>query len=421
MISLSEQVATVLLDGVNALLEDRIEDLIAKYPEAKLDRRRIETWFEFDPTRNKKYLPWIITQVATGNLKLPEQGERLRDNLMTFERLLAIPAYEGERNIQSIKTAKALNELIIKHGDIQSKSAKKKQKRLAGQTTIGKEGPLEAIAITDPQTLMNMSWQAYSAENPNWKRDPVLPTDVREGDLGDGLWCVRFPRFASSYLTEGPFIMVMKNGGPYIGIVPHRGEAQTLENEGISTAQAEQIYPIVKDAIPAGNLTRNMKVFDNMKFLQDDVKEGEKIQGPVNLAGTSLSSLPANLHITDDLNVSSTQLAQLPPGLRVDGTLSIQGTQIKDLPPDLRFEDMEWSGPHLNWERVKTLFYHHKLPDMKNTYLSHEVNQAKEPEELEAGWIEFKKELWTYFQTDPDMDKNIRFICREVSPTAKEE
>jgi hypothetical protein len=413
MIKLHEAIVIGLLEGMETLTEDRIDAVIQQYPDAKLTRDQVNHWFEYDPTANHKYIPWIVRQVATKNLKLPTQGEALRDDLMTLERLLKIPAYKGPRDLYQISTFSELQKVIKKHGNLRSKTSSEKAKKARGGKVAATEGRYSLVKITDPDTLVSWAWKAYSKDNPNWKEAPVLPVKGMDGP-SDGLWCVRFPRYANTYLSSDPFYLVLKDGGPYVGMVISRGECQTLRNRGIDTAQAYEIFPVVKSLLANQELTGNCKVFGNIRFLEHDVKPGETVAGPISLKNTPLDALPNNLTIKGgELNVSYTPLAQLPSALRVEGTLKIQGTPITELPTDLYVEDMEWSAP-LTWEKIKIAFYHNRKSDMREGYCNHAAMKDLPPEQKEREWEKFQPELQQYFLTDPNIDKSIRTMYREV-------
>jgi hypothetical protein len=53
------------------------------------------------------------------------------------------------------------------------------------------------------------------------------------------------------------------------------------------------------------------------------------INGSVNISGTAVTALPANLTVAGDLNISNTPIKSLPPGLKVGGVLDVRGTGIK--------------------------------------------------------------------------------------------
>lgn len=411
---LAEIIAHELV-GDGLLLEDRVDDLIARYPRLKLTRSTIESWLEFDPTPNKKYLSWIVRQVAEKDASLPADGELIRDNLMTFERLLRIPAYQGQRDIQQL-TATQLYDIVSTQGALKSKSEEERIKKSAGGKVIAQEGNLQLVEIKDSNTLVSWAWKAYSADNPNWDKPPVTPDKAK--DISDHLWCVRFPHYAQSYLTNGPFHLVLKNGGPYVGIVLSRGECQTLQNKGISMAVAEEIYPLVKGILEGATLTSNLKVFENMRFLYGDVKDGETIAGNVDLAGTSITTLPDNLTVRGDLDISNTPIANLPSKLAVERTLKIVGTKLTTLPIDLCCDDMEWSDP-LTWDQVKTLFYAVQLDDMKKHFFEHESVKKQPPEVQQAEWEKFKVELYNHFRHKKDVEENLKYVYRYVPQQAK--
>jgi hypothetical protein len=453
---LADEMVRGLLGEYFILTEDRIDDLVARYNATRLktlqaqypnespqdlakdrsvnfDRRAIESWMEFDPSRNKKYLPWIVMQVATGNIDLSTQGEEVKENLMTFERLITIPDYDGPRDLYQIKSLEELNTLMSKYGTMKSKTQAEREKKMAGQESVAKAGNLELLKITVVETLNHWSWRAYSwpVENPNWApRKPANPKDYATDDLGDRKWCTRWPRFATTYLSAGPFYMVLRNGGPYVGIQWEKGECQDLTNKGINTAIAEEIYPVVKDFLPE-HLNGNCRVFANMKFLYGDVKEGETHAGPVDLANTKVASLPANTTIRGTLDLTNCPITQLPANLRVEGTLKISGTGITVLPDDLFVEDMEWSEP-LTLDQTKQMFWRMRLHDMEVYYKDYyKTEKAKPTEEREKDpktgkpkrlltWNQMRDESISHFLQDKEIDKNIKTMYR-YTPTQSRE
>lgn len=449
---------------VGLLLEDRIDDLIQRYPDLKLNRPKLEQWLEFDPTNNKKYFPWIIKQVALKKVALPKGGERLRDDLMRFERLLALPAFTGQRDINQYD-AKTLAKVIKQTANLQSKTEKEKEERFKNVKVVGKAGNIVVVEIKHAQELMNRAWSAYSKDNPNWDGKPLTPPRPGQEDerQWDGLWCVRFPQYARSYLADGPFYMVYKDGGVYAGIVFERGECQTLHNEGIPLGMAEEIYPALKPLLDqkakeGEGLQRNCSVFVNLRFLNGEAKDGETVQGQHNrldLSWSSLKQLPNQLTVKGTLDLTGCKnMAQLPAALTVSGgVLKIAGTPIQQLPLDLAVDEMEWSEP-LPIEEVKKLFYRMRLGEMKKhfwksdklyvaekdaagndimirvrnekTGKTEEVPKPKlgpdgqkilmTEEEKEEAWIKFQPQLIQYFLTNPKMDTSARAVLRYVAP-----
>jgi hypothetical protein len=411
---------------IAVLLEDRVDDLVTRYPDMRFSRQQLTSWMDIDPSPNKKYFPWIVKQVALKKFKPQADGEKMHDMLMSFERFLVIPDFQAPRDIYQYD-AKSFAKTVKKYSGLQSKSQKERQARQQGARPINRVAVnganYELYEITNRQELMNRAWSAYGAENPNWKGKKLKPPTPGQEDERewDGLWCVRFPTYADSYLSEGPFHMVYKNGGVYAGIVWEKGECQTLDNKGISLGQAEEIYPLVKDHMP-NKLTGNCAVFANLKFLRGEVKDGETIEpgsgrggNVLDLSGSTLSKLPSNLTVRGSFNVSGTNLAELPPGLSViGGKLMIQGTKITRLPIDLTVTEMEWSAP-LTYEETVKLYYRNKLPELKRYFWSVPKYSQLPDDQREKAWIEFQSSLMNYFLHDPDVEKNVKVIYRNVS------
>lgn len=448
---------------ISLLLEDRIDDLIARYPDLKLNRPKLERWLEFDPTNNKKYFQWIVKQVATKKLNIKTQGEVVRDDLMRFERLLTLPAFTGDRDIFKYD-AKTLHKAIRKTANLQSKTEKEREERFKNVKVVGKAGAITVVEIKNAQELMNRAWQGYSKENPNWDGQPLNPPRPGSEDTRqwDGFWCVRFPQYARSYLADGPFYMVYKNDGVYVGIVFERGECQTLHNEGISMGMAEEIYPALKPILDQKakegvGLERNAAIFGNMRFLNGDAKDGETVSGRNNkldLSFSTLKQLPNSLTVKGTLDLTGCQISQLPADLTVaGGVLKIAGTKITQLPLDLKIEELEWSDP-LSGDEVKKLFYRMRLGEMKQHFWKNDklyraekdaqgndimikarnektgrVDTVPKPklddngqkipmtdEEKEEAWIKFQPELVNYFLTHPKMDASAKAILHYVKP-----
>jgi hypothetical protein len=140
--------------------------------------------------------------------------------------------------------------------------------------------------------------------------------------------------------------------------------------------------------------------------------------------------------VKGNLELTNCPLAKIPAGLRVEGTLKISGTPVTELPEDLSVEDMEWSEP-LSLAVMKSMFYRMRLPEMENHYKQYLKDKAasrvKDPTtgklvypidpdtgkpEVVRTWPVMKKALVGHFQTDLEIDKNVKTMYRYV-PSAK--
>jgi hypothetical protein len=519
--TLSHEVVATLLGDVGLLIEDRIDDLINTYGKALVKavhevpgvnvgqqlRPHLEKWAQFDPNRRKKYLPWIVKQIAQEKLKPSDHNlDHLRDQLRAYERLVAIPEFEGSRDIFSYDWP-TFDREITANLDVRSQSEKERRAKEAkkkgvgsyggteGVTKIAEAGPYELLEIKDAVSLSWWSWKAYDREfNPNWKHptiEPPSPEVIRDpanrGELiRDGKWCVRVPSYGLDYIKGEPtkaFYMVLKNGGPYVGILLSDGQWKNLDNRGIDFGIAEEIYPVVKGIIAQHKasgfeLEYEGEVFENLRFVRGEVKEGEIFED-IDLSGASVTTLPKNCHfrslridrssievipsgtvinsflsatksklrivepgvkINDIFDASYSKLESLPPGmiltklkligcpiaslpenLEVKEELNLEGTLVSELPKTLKLGgNMTWSAP-LDWSKIKGAFYYNFLPRMHQSFLSSPSIADRSDEAKAAAWKRFKVKLWDYFQTDPKIYSEVGLVFTQRTPEPPED
>lgn len=351
--STATQIVRTLLEEWDALLEDRIDDLVKQYANMKWERRDIENMVRYDPSRTKKYLPWIVKQVATHELDQADL-DALHDGLMEFERLLALPAFQESRDIFSYDL-KTFQEMINKNMELRSQAeierkakAAKKTKTVAdyehkeGVEDVGNYNDLTLMKITSAESLSWWAWRGYMEENPNWGRPTLHPPAPGQDPFGhDGKWCVRNPTHGTNYLRKEPFYLVLKKGWPYVGILLEQGQVKDLDNHQVTMGVAEEIYPLLKDIIAqhkadGGKLYSESHIFENMRFLQNGVQAGEKFNDDVDLSSSSLATLPENLSFSGTLDIDNTLLTELPAGLTVRSHLWARNTKITKIGPDLK-------------------------------------------------------------------------------------
>jgi hypothetical protein len=431
--------STIAEHIIALLLEDRIQDFIERHPEAKLKRPKLIQWMEYDPSNTKKYFNWMVREFVRGNTKWTNrQLDHARDDFKEFERLLTLPAFQGNRDIMQYDF-KTFSDTVTQNRTLVSRSAEQRQRRekekakwqpkqgQAGVKLVAEAGNIQVIQITNADSLSYWAWQAYSANNPNWKYPPNTSDMSAEQiealppwNTSDayGPWCVRGTSFGNNYLNSEPdkaFYMVLKDGGPYVGILLHGGQAKDLENNAINLGMAEEIYPAMRQvldaAAEAGNdYTGECSIFMNLRFLTGEAKDGETVTGPRNsldLSHSSLAKLPARLTVNGELDLTGCPITEIPPELTVTGRLKIAGTGITKLPLDLKIKSMEWSEP-LTWEEVKKMFYRMRGGDMKQHYIVQAGLAGATEEEQSQAWINFQPRLINYFLVDPKIDKAVR-------------
>jgi hypothetical protein len=353
---IAERVVEDLLEGFTFVLEDRLDDIIAKSaeripgstPQAK--RQTLEGWMSFDPSRNKKYFPWMVKQfLANKVVWSPQNLDNVRDVLMDFEHYITMPAFDAPRDIYQYDV-NTLSAAVAKHRGLTSKADRLRGRKTTAANVISQVGDMELVGFKDGKSIAEESWRVYDERNPNWDGDPHYPTDPvynqgPEPYSVDHLWCTRNPERGANYAKGSPsktFYIVRKGGWPYCAAVLSDSGSQIMDvhNHQISVGVAEEIYPLFRPVLDEYAKNRwsigqvATQLFGLIRIVRGEIQPGETIQG-ADLSKSSLKSLPDDLTVSGNLNVSNTPLTRLPNNLKVQGDLSISGTKIKELPTNL--------------------------------------------------------------------------------------
>lgn len=395
------------------LLEARADELAAKF---NVDIAKVKELALIDPTRNQKYLPWLVARWAAQDQGFSDQ-ELLRTSLQQFERLLKLPAFQGSKDIQQYGNIEQLITTVKESEGLTSK----KEKMLAGAKVVAKDGPLTLIKIEGDNNYQTLIY--YSTHN---VLNPPAAASQQGGEEGQTNWCVRFPEYSQSHLRQGPFYIVLKNGMTYLAIHPASGQVKNTDQHRhqFTGGQANEIARLVNQEILGGgeNMIRNfhgdMRHFINVI----DLPPGSTIDDNLDYSGTKGRKLPENLTVNGSLNLEGSDIAVLPPGLKVKGDLNIKNTPIKSLGNAtaggrlLRDEDFPKSEIFMFVFRVK-------MPQMKTNFILtrttkgyKDKGQTMPPitqQEAEAQWPKMADELARYYASLADADK-------EPDPSKKE-
>jgi hypothetical protein len=156
----------------------------------------IELAFDADPTDNGNYTPWVVTQVLSENIQLPEDTEDIAKLLMVYNRIKPfLPAQEDGINLKNINeylSPKRLKEIVEKYADLRAKRGGAKEDAIKGQRIVLEQGPYTVIEALTPHAAAKLT---------------------REGDAN---WCVSNIETAREYLDDGPLYFIDKNGQRFV-------------------------------------------------------------------------------------------------------------------------------------------------------------------------------------------------------------
>ncbi len=179
-----------------------------------------------DPTAEHdkgKYIPWIARQVATGNIRLPEDIDKVKMRLSEFD---------THKQASKAKFPKDINQ-YKSFGDL----AKTMNKHLGPEDTGFSGSFLRSLSPSDYNTAKDGTEVVYQGKMPEGgdsKFGGITWDALKYGDgggSGDGWeiikvkspeasailchgtdWCVKDPAWSAGYLKRGPFYMIANKG-----------------------------------------------------------------------------------------------------------------------------------------------------------------------------------------------------------------
>lgn len=216
-------------------LQTRLPFLLKKYPNET--KESIEQISNSDPTKEKKFLDWILKLKQKNLLRFPEDSSKILQTLTKFVDMSKKGTWDGNKDINSYKSYADLVKTIENNSDI-TNSVDKDITGLEGLIFIKEHKTLKIYRITDAKTMTAMAEHTQ--------------------------WCVREMHYAEDYLKKGPFYYITKRDldGTYVSYVLIHFETNQIKDtydDAISSNIASEIYPLIKNS------------FKNFKFSYDDL------------------------------------------------------------------------------------------------------------------------------------------------------
>jgi hypothetical protein len=132
-----------------------------------------------------RYVEWILRQLKTNTIRLPEDADRIKQLLMDFDHYKSMGAININRDIGSYKIIHDLEAVIDKLKGIDLKGrAEARQEYRAGTQWVKESPNCKILKITTPEAA------AHYALNTKW--------------------CTSNPKTAKIYLKEGPLYIIFK-------------------------------------------------------------------------------------------------------------------------------------------------------------------------------------------------------------------
>jgi len=232
---------------------------------------------QFDPTgREASYTWWIMQRMLDENIRLPEDGERVRRILDRFHQAKRRREFTGEKDVSKYKTIQQVEDALPQMptqetgGGWWLKTEEGKQEIVSGLRKIDEEPPYILYEITTPEAAVYVS-TGYVGEPPN----------AQSVD-----WCTKTYERAVEYLSAGvPLYMITRRdlgnekGKLWEGVrYILTDEASGYFNDIRDAEASDKVYGQVRDLLLRNNITiptKELKWMANKskgEFTKDDLE-----------------------------------------------------------------------------------------------------------------------------------------------------
>jgi len=183
-------------------LEDKLPYLISLVPNSvpEQDKEKfVRMVSESDPTSKKIYTGWLLKQIQSGQVRLPEDHDKVFEALTFFDKNKLRGGWRHSRDINSFD--------FYSLSDITRSPKVKQQLRDKGESREGwiyDDGVFAVKKVTTPEEAEHY------------------------GDSTE--WCTRHPETAKTYLSSGPLYIIFKNDRKTAEMHIPSGQLMNLED-----------------------------------------------------------------------------------------------------------------------------------------------------------------------------------------------
>jgi hypothetical protein len=168
----------------------------------KLTPEQIELCIAADPSPNQSdFVAWIAKMLAKGQIRLPEDNDKMKEQLGMFQKFKKSPAFTFNKDIQQYDTVKLFETLEqATAAGMGSKKEEKRERVRKGAEIVVKSGDVTIYKVTEPAAAI---------------------------ELGSGTnWCTAAPgnSMASHYLKDGPLYIFFDAGSAVAQLHPESNQ-----------------------------------------------------------------------------------------------------------------------------------------------------------------------------------------------------
>lgn len=220
----------VLAEGA---AEERVVFLQKRYPDT--DSQLLKAVVDIDPSPSKAYSQWIMRQLVSRDIQLPEDEEKLTTALTELDDAKRRGLLKGPD--ADIMRYKQLGDLRVKLD------------ALSGRQTAGERHRRELS-----------SGASEVMDDPPWRVVRITTVQAASDLCRNTQWCVKDPFFARRYLDHAPLYLIYRQDQPYALVHEADGEIRDPQDRQLSAERESEVMPIV-DRLPLGKLSGRLAAF----------------------------------------------------------------------------------------------------------------------------------------------------------------
>jgi len=177
--------------------------------------RLVEAAVAADPTPGRAYVAWVLRQLRTGEVRLPEDGPALRLLLEEWEQAKERGKAPGDRDIHRFGY-RELASLLERERARPSGRQESRRVKEEGAAVVDQEGPHRILEITTPEAAA------------------IYSRGTR--------WCTSDPEAAGGYLRQGRLFLLFE-GGRKLALVhwPTRQVRDVLDHPAVLPARLKRL------------------------------------------------------------------------------------------------------------------------------------------------------------------------------------
>jgi len=194
-----------------AALPDRIRFLSKRY---NITEQDINNILQYDPTKGK-YLEWLVRQVLKQRLRLPEDGERIKDTLTLF---VQKSKFLDKKDINQYKTLGDIQEALDAISGQTSKRENVRIQRGKGQEVVLDQPPYQVVKITTLEAAATLCRNTQ--------------------------WCIKDPKYFNQYSPK-EFFVILKDGKRYALYHTNSAQLKDVYDRGLDKNTQLELLPIL--------------------------------------------------------------------------------------------------------------------------------------------------------------------------------